>query len=281
MRSLLLAVHAAVVLGGLVAWATDRPDVPAMATFNIENFPRDPDQPAAAARVIGDLGVPVVAVQEIRSPARLLAAIHDELGLHWLYVTHSGGSHRVGLLVDRRTYRVERVRVHDEVRVVAGLRPALEVVLRHRLGLRRQSVFVVHLKSGPGGEAVRLAQLRALERIVADVEGPVSVVGDFNPVSERDRQSLRDFAAATGLGWRSADLACTAYFPDRDRCRGVALDHVMSTAPGTARALGACAIVGCEPGDRCPTWVREVSDHCPVRFSPRRPRSPPRAGSRR
>ena len=29
-------------------------------------------------------------------------------------------------------------------------------------------------------------------------------------------------------------------------------------------ARGPCESVGCHPGDRCPVFHREVSDHCPV-----------------
>ncbi|MEM6931529.1 MAG: endonuclease/exonuclease/phosphatase family protein [Myxococcota bacterium] len=258
----------------LAGWGLSRPAAVApMATFNIENFPREPTQPRRAARAIGALGVPVVAVQEIRSPERLLAAMHQELGTHWSYVTHRGSSHRVGLLVDSRAYRIVDAKVHDEVRVLPGLRPALEVELQPRTGLASQAVFVVHLKSGPEGEAVRRAQLQALAPIVAARRIPVTVLGDFNPVGHRDRRDLDRFAMAAGLRWNSAQLGCTAYFPDRGRCRGVALDHVMSRVPGSVIALGACATEGCDPGAQCP--VGEVSDHCPVVFSPAPRRSLP------
>ncbi len=269
-------IAVALVLLSIGAWVA-RSDPPAgfppVATWNIENFPREPTQPRRAAEAIGALGVPVVAVQEIRSPARLVGAIHDLLGTHWAFATHAGSTHRVGLLVDTRRYEVARVRVHDEVRVIRGGRPALEVELRPRDGGRPLAFFVVHLKSGPGGEAVRRAQLQALAPIVAAREGPVTVLGDFNPVSDADRRDLDRFAIVTGLRWNSSGLGCTAYFPDHGRCRGVALDHVMSDARGAVAARGACETVGCEPGDQCPTG--EVSDHCPVVFSPRRPRSPP------
>jgi hypothetical protein len=49
-----------------------------------------------------------------------------------------------------------------------------------------------------------------------------------------------------------------------DECRGSALDHVLTNGlPIRASAEGPCAD-GCEPGDRCPAFHRDVSDHCPV-----------------
>lgn len=259
-----------------LGWASQPPTVPQMATFNIENFPREADQPARAARAIGELGVPVVAVQEIRSPGKLVSAMHREVGPWWRYITHTGGSHRVGLLVDARSYVITNVIVHDDVRVIRGGRPALEVRVRHVRGFAEQAVVVVHLKSGPGAEATRRAQLQALVPHVAGRRMPVTVLGDFNPVSDEDRRMLDRFASATGLAWNSRSLGCTAYFPDGERCRGVALDHVMSVAPGRTVAEGPCATEGCDPGDRCPTWVGEVSDHCPVVFNPRPGLRPPR-----
>ncbi|MEN0061008.1 MAG: endonuclease/exonuclease/phosphatase family protein [Myxococcota bacterium] len=257
-------------LASVVGWATQPATVASMATFNIENFPRDTRQPKAAAAVIAKLDVPVVAVQEIRAGGRLLAAVREALGPSWVFLTHTGAVHRVGILVDTREYVIVDVKVHDEVRVIRGGRPALEVRLRHRWGFATQSVVVVHLKSGPGAEAIRRAQLQALAKQLAGHRGPLTVLGDFNPVSAIDRRDLERFAHTTGLSWITRNLGCTAYFPDGERCRGVALDHVMSAAPGRAKALGACATVGCEPGDRCPRWVGEVSDHCPVVFSPDR-----------
>jgi hypothetical protein len=45
----------------------------------------------------------------------------------------------------------------------------------------------------------------------------------------------------------------------------VALDHVFTReAPDAIDARGPCEEIGCAPGDRCPAFHREVSDHCPI-----------------
>ena len=97
-----------------------------------------------------------------------------------------------------------------------------------------------------------------------DLSGPKNGRNGRHPLPDRAA-----FAARTGLDWSSRELACTAYWrPERDgkrRCEGSALDHLFaSRPPKTMEAKGPCESVGCEPGDRCPLFYDEVSDHCPI-----------------
>jgi endonuclease/exonuclease/phosphatase family metal-dependent hydrolase len=142
------------------------------------------------------------------------------------------------------------------------------VRLRRRDGGRALRLFVVHLKAGGDFAHVRREQLRRLAPIVlAAVEtyDDVVLLGDFNATGEEDRRTLAELARATRLVWASEALACTSYWNRRDGCRGVALDHVLTVRrPDDVSARGPCESVGCDPGDRCPTFHREVSDHCPV-----------------
>ena len=127
---------------------------------------------------------------------------------------------------------------------------------------------MVHLKSGGDHAHVRRAQLRQLAGIVSDAHDSwdeVLVLGDFNATGDEDRQNLERFARDVRMTWASEPLLCTAYWNRRDGCRGSRLDHVMSRrAPEDVTARGPCESIGCEPGDHCPTFHREVSDHCPV-----------------
>jgi hypothetical protein len=55
------------------------------------------------------------------------------------------------------------------------------------------------------------------------------------------------------------------YWNRSDGCRGTALDHMfLSSNYRAVAARGPCETIGCDPGDRCPAFHREVSDHCPV-----------------
>jgi endonuclease/exonuclease/phosphatase family metal-dependent hydrolase len=91
------------------------------------------------------------------------------------------------------------------------------------------------------------------------------VLGDFNSTGEIDRKNLTRFAIDTGLHWATRELGCTAYWQPKNECLGSALDHVFTSRPAhEAAARGPCESVGCEPGDSCPVFYDEVSDHCPV-----------------
>jgi endonuclease/exonuclease/phosphatase family metal-dependent hydrolase len=238
------------------------------ATFNIENYPRDERQVRGAFEAISALDAPIVAVQEITDPAAFERAARERLGDDWRFVHNEGGPlQRVGVLYDSEQLVLAYARTHDETRLSGVGKPALEVRLR-RIEGRAIRVFVVHLKAGGRDAGVRREQLRRLAPIVraaADSWDDVLVLGDFNATGEDDRATLGDFARQTRLVWASEDLECTSYWDRNDGCRGAALDHVFTRAP-TSRvgARGPCEDIGCSPGDRCPMFHREVSDHCPV-----------------
>jgi endonuclease/exonuclease/phosphatase family metal-dependent hydrolase len=129
-------------------------------------------------------------------------------------------------------------------------------------------VFVVHLKSGGGAHDIRREQLRRLLPALREAAGSddeLVVLGDFNATGEADRTLLASIAEQLGLHWASESLPCTAYWKRDDGCRASALDHVLTRArPLHVTARGPCEIEGCSPGQRCPAFHREVSDHCPV-----------------
>ncbi|NJK32341.1 MAG: hypothetical protein HC927_07990, partial [Deltaproteobacteria bacterium] len=117
-------------------------------------------------------------------------------------------------------------------------------------------------------------QLERLRLVVGDArrsDDEVIVLGDFNMTRYEDRAAMREFADETMLVWASESLRCTAYWRpkgrDKGTCDGSALDHVFTTEqPRSIAAKGPCESVGCAPGDRCPIYYEQVSDHCPVRF---------------
>lgn len=240
-----------------------------VATFNIENFPRDAQQIDGAFEAIDALDAPVIAVQEITEPATFARAARDRLGDEWRFVADSGGGlQHVGVLFDAKRYTLSYARTHDETRTYEGGKPTLEVRLRPRGSGRALRVLVVHLKAGGAYAHVRREQLRQLRPIVEAAVASwdeVVVLGDFNATGDEDRETIARFARATGLTWASEGLRCTSYWNRSDGCRGTALDHVLTRRePEDIRARGPCESIGCDPGDRCPAFHREVSDHCPV-----------------
>ncbi len=234
-----------------------------VATFNVEDFPRDDRQVEGAFAEIRRTTAPVVALQEITDPAVLAAAARAELGEGWRALTTTGDHHRLGLLYDAGRVEVRSVVVREETRVVPGARPALDAELV--VDGRPLRVVTVHLKAGGRSQVpVRALQLARLGELLVDEDGPVVVLGDFNTSTDADRAAVAALAHATRLTWASEDLGCTALWEeDRAGCVGRALDHVLSATPATVTVGAACA-AGCPPADRCPRWRHEVSDHCPV-----------------
>ena len=254
------------------------PESPRLATFNIEQYPKHPEQERAALALIASLDAQAVALQEITQPERFAEAARLHLGPSWTTVFASGGpSLRVGLLVDQRAFAVDGAWTHTDTMITPRDRPTLEVRLLPRRtkrggdvapeqGLR---VLVVHLKATGHGLSRRREQYAALSRLLARARvtgDEVAVLGDFNATEPEDRQLLQRLAREHRVGWVTRGLRCTSYWARSDGCRSSSLDHGLSSVP-TRRVFtaGPCgAWRGCEPGDHCPLYCRQVSDHCPV-----------------
>lgn len=264
-------VVAALALGALALAGLSRTGEAELrvATFNIENFPRDERQIAGAFDAIRALDAPIVGVQEITDPPAFARAARERLGPTWHFVANEGGPvQRVGVLYDGARYALDWARTHREPQLDERAKPALEVRLRPRERGSAVRVIVVHLKAGGDSAHVRREQLRRLEpvlRLAAESPDALVVVGDFNATGDADRAAIRALTQRLGLAWASEELACTAYWNRRDGCLGSALDHVLARErPASIAARGPCETIGCTPGDRCPAFHREVSDHCPV-----------------
>ncbi|MGE5185961.1 MAG: endonuclease/exonuclease/phosphatase family protein [Acidobacteriota bacterium] len=238
-----------------------------LATFNIEDFPQHDAQVAGAFDELAHVGAAIVAVQEIVDPARFERELHARFGASWSFVHTDDGSHELGVMFDRAAWTLVSVQIHDETRLGGNHKPVLDVRLRGDDG-ELVRVLVVHLKSGTPGRDVRARQHAALVPIVraAVASGEhVVVMGDFNATEDADRADLASLARATHLAWATEPLACSAFWRREDGCWRSRLDHVLTFAsPESVAVAGACASEGCERQDRCPRYVREVSDHCPV-----------------
>lgn len=249
-----------------------------VATFNIENYPKSARQEAGAFEAIRQLGVAAVGVQEIVEPAAFAEAAGRRLGPGWRFVFAEGGpKQRVGVLFDGEGLELLSTRTHRETEAVyPGAKPTFEARLRPKssasfLGAGADEVLrllVVHFKAQGDGVGRRRAQFEALRPVLAAAMGSgerVVLLGDFNATEGADRDELAALARATGSTWASRELPCTSYWARPDGCRGSALDHVLTwAAPRGVAARGPCESEGCTPGERCPIFREEVSDHCPV-----------------
>jgi endonuclease/exonuclease/phosphatase family metal-dependent hydrolase len=242
-----------------------------VATFNIRNFPENAGQIEGAFETIADLDVPLVAVQEITDPPTFALAAQRLLGNHWHaeFGPYSSSERIVqGVLYDATTFEVDYARLHHETKLGKLDRPTLEVRLVSTGGGSAVRVFVVHLKAGGDSADVRARQVAALTPVIQDAtrsRDDIVVLGDFNSTGNIDRVNLRRFAHDTNLHWATLEIACTSYWKPGDECLGSALDHVFTSHPSRdAVARGPCEDVGCDPGESCPVFYDQISDHCPV-----------------
>jgi endonuclease/exonuclease/phosphatase family metal-dependent hydrolase len=239
-----------------------------IATFNIENYPKSPEQPAAAFAMIAELDLDVLAVQEITDPSHFAAMARASLGPSWRFVhPRRGPEQRIGILYDRDRFDLLSVRELKQTIVYDGAKPALEARLRPRDGGDVLRIVTVHLKAGGEHFETRRLQLDALQPILrkaAKSDDRLVILGDFNATGDQDRSRIRTLADFVGIEWASEPLSCTSYWDRSDGCIGTALDHVLTSEDVEAEAMGPCRTEGCDRKDRCPIFHREVSDHCPV-----------------
>jgi endonuclease/exonuclease/phosphatase family metal-dependent hydrolase len=244
-----------------------------IATFNIEDFPKDDRQVAGAFAQIVATGASIVALQEIVETHRFERALAERLGADWQVAFEPSPrhpNHHLGVLFERTRWSLVGLTVHDGTRLEEGRnKPTLEVRLRSAGDGEIVRVLVVHLKAGGDGRAIRARQYTALAQIAETAQASgerVVLLGDFNATDDDgDRGDLAALATKSGLVWASEPLACSAFWDRDDGCFRSRLDHVLAWArPARIEAAGACATDGCDWQDSCPLYRDEVSDHCPV-----------------
>jgi endonuclease/exonuclease/phosphatase family metal-dependent hydrolase len=242
-----------------------------VATFNIENYPKSERQEEGAFALLKELQVSAVAVQEITEPRRFRKAARRRLGRKWRFAyPRNGPVHRIGVLYDRRVFKLESTRTYDETVIDGAGKPAFEARLKPQAGGRVVRMIAVHLKAGgePSSVAMRQRQLRALRPVLVKAvtsKDRVYLLGDFNATSPEDRVEIASLAQASRLDWSSRELPCSSYWNRNDGCVGSPLDHVVAMEPpSSVAARGPCETEGCARRDRCPVFHAEVSDHCPV-----------------
>lgn len=263
----------AIAAGALVARASchHAPDRVRIATFNIEHFPKNVVQVAAAFDEIVATGANLVAVQEITDPALFVAAARRRLGASWELVhdpRRIADHHHIGVLFDRAAWRFVSSQTHDGTRFSRFDLPVFELRLAPDGGGTIVRILVVHLRPMTAGRPIRARQHEVITKLATAARGSgerVVVLGDFNATEDGDRDDLGALARDAGLVWATEALPCTAFWRRDDGCPRSRLDHVLtSESPIRAVAGGACETEGCARQDRCPLYAERVSDHCPV-----------------
>lgn len=237
-----------------------------VGSFNINQYPQRSGSPERVMSVIAELDAPIVALQEIGNLQKTRRLVAKYLGPDWRVRSAARCASRcVGFLYDSRRVELHDSTTHDSIRLHPGARPALEV--RATVDGRRVALVNVHLKAGASGLPIRLRQLRKLSEITAAMQAEeenVVVLGDFNTLGGDDRAAMERFGAERHLSWATSVLECSHYHRRPSGCVTTTLDHAFTShRPQKVEEAGACRSLGCDTGDQCPTWTREVSDHCP------------------
>ena len=243
-----------------------------VVTFNIENYPKSERQVDGAFEALEAIEPEIVALQEIRKPEEFRFELRSRLGSRWHTAwPNPSPRHHVGLAYDSGLFEFLSSETHRTTEVCPGAacKPTLEVRLRRKGGAEETlAVFVVHLKAYDDGIDERREQYRALQDILQaarDRGDRIVLAGDFNSTRAEDRELIAKLAATYQLRWPTRRLDCTGYWKPENRCLGTALDHILvdgASPPGAGR--GPCRSVGCDPGESCPVFFHQVSDHCPV-----------------
>lgn len=263
----------ALVLFGIRVACHDAPRPLRIATFNIEDFPKDDRQIAGAFAELAALDAPIVGVQEIMDPRAFTMAMRSSLGVEWQVAFEPFvelGYRHIGVLFDRRRFTLSAVTTHDETMLGGDHKRVLDVRLAPVEGGTPVRILVVHLKAGGDvrDREIRQRQHRALRDIIKMVSRSgdrIAVLGDFNATHDvEDRGDLAALSNSSGLAWSTEPLACSAFWRRDDGCPRSRLDHVFTWESGKATAAGACATSGCDWQNSCPVYSREISDHCPV-----------------
>jgi endonuclease/exonuclease/phosphatase family metal-dependent hydrolase len=254
-----------------------------VGTWNLEqlgfrkNPPRPPDAPARIAAFVRELGVAVLAVQEVGG-ADALAPVAEALGPRWDFVlgttggfTQDPGQINVGFLFDQD--RVELLAAHE----LAGLpRERQQLALFHRVpvvaAFRARAggfdfrLVSVHLKAGrrPDDERKRLLEVAALRdalrQLLAgpDEDQDLLVLGDFNHTyGTAEAQAFCEGGLLRYLQ-STTERPTILHFPEP-------IDHVAATQGILEELVAASRTVhdGAAVADRA-AWRACYSDHLPV-----------------
>ncbi len=163
-----------------------------IATWNIENFPKNPATPEVMADLIASLDLDLIAVQEIEDEAAFDQLVSRLRGYDGVLSTHTYGNgtyQKIGFIYRSALLEVTSVRRLFDNAGYEFPRPPLEV----EVGVVGTNVtfvaIAVHLKAGFGGEDRERRELATalLEDYVAGLVGgegdaDVVVLGDFNEV---------------------------------------------------------------------------------------------------
>lgn len=251
-----------------------------IATWNVENFPKDIATPRLMADLIESMDLDIVVMQEVEDIDafnQLVARLPDRSGALSTHTYGNGTYQKIGFI-----YRTDSITISDERLLFTSNgyefpRPPFQITVTVDNGVQPAVDFLligVHLKAGLDFEdrERREAAVVALEGYVANqvdtgAEEEIIVAGDFNEVltSSEGQAVMAPWLDAPGsYAVRTdalADAGDLSFIPSL-----VILDHLVTTA-GLSDEIGAGETVIPHLHQEMPGYEADISDHLPVVLS--------------
>lgn len=262
-----------------------------IVTWNLRNFPVEPDDPDdrdpphdrdRLRRTIEALQPDVLALQEVHDAEAIAMLLGPDFEVT---ASEHGGPRGQHLVIAWRTSRIRPTgppTEHDAIALDGRLRPALSAPFVLRSSERRFTVMAVHLKARPQGASIRREQwdhlASAIDRLL-EHDTDLVLLGDFNVTGDtllgtasEERQALETKLAESNLTPIEVG-ACTSYWHGVRHDRWVEparLDLAFAAGFADAHPVASagthCRRHRCEPfadADDDPSFAG-LSDHCPV-----------------
>ncbi len=277
-----------------------------VATFNIRFFPcnengemmkqydiemqypptGDPTDTTMLFRIIRDLDIEVLGVQEIVDPPLFGAMAKRHLGDQYEFIYEpSKGWQKVGILYNSEKVRlIGEPQIYNEVTIgrTDRLRPALRGYFKTIPDGFDFHVIVVHLKSGPRGYEERIKQWAEIDTLLtglpagAERDADIILLGDFNNTSKNRKDEFLPLMSRLGYYWTGSEdtLLFSEYWrPDWQvhEIEGSSIDQIFVSADAkieyaenSLRVGGLCAERQQVYNGAFPEYYLKISDHCPV-----------------
>jgi endonuclease/exonuclease/phosphatase family metal-dependent hydrolase len=246
-----------------------------VATWNIENYPKNDSTPAVLANLIASLDLDIVALQEVQDIAAFNELVERLRGYEGMLSSHTYGDgtyQKVGYV-----YRTELVSMTGAFLLFSQQgyefpRPPFKVDVTVDNGSRSFTFtsIALHLKAGGGfsdrqrrEEAVVLLEDHMRTTIDGTGNGSIMVLGDFNDTLAGAGANVFSPLSSSGDLYtiRTTDNSTSgdiSFVPS-----SVLLDHIVTSAELDAELPGSAAIIP-RLDMQMTGYVGQVSDHLPV-----------------
>jgi endonuclease/exonuclease/phosphatase family metal-dependent hydrolase len=242
-----------------------------LATWNIENFPKDGRTTELVADMVTSMRLDLIAIQEVEDTDawdELVARLPEHDGVLSTHTYGDGSYQKIGYLYRPSVVTVTADELLFTDRTYILPRPPLAITAR--TGDLTFELIALHLKAGTDAEdrsrrdqAIELLEGYVRDRVDRGVEDEIVILGDFNEVvtSFEGRQVMGPWLDApdsyTVQTRALADGGAATFLPS-----GRVIDHIVTTA-ALADDLAGDAVIP-QLQQNAIGYEQVISDHLPV-----------------